>query len=80
MIFIYFRVIVKNLPVILFCLARSVETAVEDHLEAKTAASTEVLMCLLQLFNRVLHAPSDRFDTMLFHMTKEKIDIFGLKV
>jgi hypothetical protein len=42
-------------------LARSVEAAVEDHLEAKTAASTEVLMFLLQLFNRVLHAPSDRF-------------------
>jgi hypothetical protein len=61
-------------------LARSVEAAVEDHLEAKTAASTEVLMCLLQLFNRVLHAPSDRFGTLLFHMTKEKIDIFGLKV
>ncbi len=45
-------------------MARSVEAAVEDHLEAKTAASTEVLMCLLQLFNRVLHSPSDRFGTV----------------
>ncbi len=68
-------------------MARSVEAAVEDHLEAKTAASTEVLMCLLQLFNRVLHAPSDRFGTgtvavleMLFLMTKENIDIFYLDV
>jgi hypothetical protein len=66
-------------------LTRSVEAAVEDHLEAKTVASTEVLMCLLQLFNRVLHAPSDRFVAMavlemLFLMTKENIEIFYLDV
>ncbi len=68
-------------------MTRSVEAAVEDHLEAKTAASTEVLMCLLQLFNRVLHAPSDRFVAvavpvleMLFLITKENIDIFYLDV